>query len=167
MDKIKTDRLTIRPYRKADGDFVVSALNNLDVSRWLSAVPHPFEVADLKILGPDGQSRWPNLAAIEDESGMIGGIGGGEQLGYWLTPNAHGKGYGSEAAKAMVHYSFAKTATDRIVSGYFLGNQASKRILTNLGFAVFQEKLAMCKALGKELPVVKLELTRAQWEARQ
>jgi len=167
MDKIKTERLTIRPYRKADGDFVVSALNNLDLSRWLISVPHPFTHADLKLFGPKGESRWPDLAAIDAPEGQAGAISFGSKLGFWLHPNAHGKGYGSEAAKAAVDHSFNHLNVDAIEAGYLVGNTASAKILAKLGFELLRQDEAHCQALGRKMPACGLELSRATWELHQ
>lgn len=167
MDEIRTDRLRLRPYTASDRDAVVAGLNQIAVSRWLAKIPHPFTHDDLKLVGEDGASRWPKLAAIEHEGAVIGGIGGGETLGYWLVPEAHGRGLGFEAAWSMVDYSFRHLAIERIASGVFEGNPASARILEKLGFAETGKGEEMCTALGRELPHTTYALTRDAWEARQ
>lgn len=167
MDRIETERLVIRPYTRDDADFVVAGLGNLDVSRWLTPIQHPFTHADLKLFGPDGESRWPDLAAIEGPSGAIGGIGGGGHLGYWLLPAAQGQGFGTEAARAMVDYSFQNRDIERIEAGCFQDNPASICILNKLGFVVVAETPALCRALGEKRAAWSLELSRSRWEARR
>ena len=163
---ITTERLLLRPHRAEDGDAVVALLNNLDVTRWLAKVPHPFTHADLRIVNTDGSSRWPNLVAITWDGALIGGISGGH-LGYWLGQDYWGQGFGYEAARAMRDYQFDVVGVDALVSGYFEGNTASQRILTKLGFVETDRNMLFNTALDRKAPNVDMELARATWEARQ
>jgi len=165
-DCITTKRLTLRPLTAADGDAIVPILNNLDVSRWLVPIPHPFTHGDLRIVNPDGSGRWPDLAAIDLDGTLIGGIGMGARLGYYLAPEFWGHGLGKEASQAAVHHSFATLGMGAMHAGYFDGNEASRRILTGLGFSETSRGPALCAALQQERLSVSVTLTRAAWVAR-
>ena len=119
MACIQTARLTLRPFVETDGPKVVSILNDFDVSKWLHRVPHPFTKKDLRILGPKGVSRWPDLAAIECDGTLVGGITTNDHLGYWIDPKCHGQGFATEAARAMVDYTFGRLGCDTLDSGFF------------------------------------------------
>jgi ribosomal-protein-alanine N-acetyltransferase len=55
------------------------------------------------------------------------------ELGYELEPRHWGKGYASEAARAMVAYGFEALELDRVFA-YTLGeNEASWRLMKRLG----------------------------------
>ncbi len=162
---IKTERLMLRPYTAADAPYVVACLNNFDVSRWLSSVPHPFTADDLRLFTLKGESRWPNMAAITLSGEFIGALGTGGGLGYWLKPEFWGRGIISEAAAALVDFYFENTSEEQLKAGHFIGNAASARVLAKLGFVEVARDTQPCAAQGRDLPHVALVLTRQTWKA--
>jgi RimJ/RimL family protein N-acetyltransferase len=166
-DQIVTDRLVIRPYRAEDATAVVTYLADFEVSKWLAKIAHPFTMADLRLTQPDGSSRWPDGGAITQDGALIGGISATpEHFGYWIGPPFHGRGFATEAGRAMVDRLFQETDAPQIVSGYFEGNAASRRVLEKLGFAEVTRNLQFSEARGAEVPNVEMRLTRATWERR-
>lgn len=55
-------------------------------------------------------------------------------LGYILHPEHHRKGYGSEAAAALVDWLFAERGTRAVYAGVYEPNSASRKLLERLGF---------------------------------
>jgi len=161
---IKTERLVLRPYGDADASRIVACLGNLEVSRWLATVPHPFGYDDLRITTPEGKSRWPNVAAITLQGELVGAVGTGGGLGYWLMPAFWGKGIASEASVALVDFYFQNTSQDHLTAGYFIGNTASAKVLAKLGFVEVAQDTHPCAALGRDLPHVSMLLTRSNWQ---
>ena len=51
-----------------------------------------------------------------------------------MDPNYQGKGYATEAAKAMIKYMFEKVKIEKISSGAVKDNIASCKIFEKLGF---------------------------------
>ena len=166
INEIITKNLLIRPLTAADGDAVVPILNLLEVSRWLVPIPHPFTHSDLRLTDDDGTPRWPSLAAITFQGRLIGGIGMGARLGYYLHPDFWGRGFAKEAATAAVNASFKEFENNEIESGYFVGNAASGRILNGLGFQEIERKDIHCKALNAARASIEMKLTKADWQAR-
>ena len=78
--------------------------------------------------------------AVQLDGRMIGlvDIDGIDQedghLGYWLERSAWGRGYGLEAARAVVHFAFQVVRLSRLRAAHALDNPASGRVLTKLGF---------------------------------
>ncbi|XAS69642.1 GNAT family N-acetyltransferase [Micrococcaceae bacterium Sec5.7] len=56
-------------------------------------------------------------------------------LGYVLHPDQHGKGYGREAAAAMLHWLFSNRDIRTVYAGVYEPNTASRNLLESLGFA--------------------------------
>lgn len=166
-DAITTERLVIRPFEAADGDVVIAGLDDFDIVRWLATPPYPFTARDLRLTNDDGSSRWPELGAISRDGEMIGVISGQPHLGFWLLREWWGQGFATEAARAMADRIFTATDVQKIASGYFEGNLASQNVLGKVGFRETAWAPHFCRARGKELPHVALELTRQDWEARQ
>ena len=154
---LRTARLTLRPVAAADETAVVTHLNNLAISGWLARVPMPYTPADFHEFA--NQIAYPGETfTIADAQGFVGIIGAGFELGYWLAPRAHGLGYATEAARAVLEMQFAHDEST-VAAGYFEGNAASARVLAKLGFVETGRSLKHCRALGQDRPHVDLLLT--------
>ncbi|MBC8037174.1 MAG: GNAT family N-acetyltransferase [Rhizobiales bacterium] len=98
---------------------------------------------------------------------LCGGIsyemGESVELGYWLAEMEWGRGFGSEAARAMTDHAFEAAGHECLVASYRIGNEASKRILEGLEFQPRTEKRMFSKAIGGEVTVMHMELNRAKW----
>lgn len=163
-DEIKTARLRLRPPMAADRELVVEGLNDLAVSGWLARVVHPYSTADFDAYFPQARAAFNYV--IEDEAGFAGCISLNPHIGYWLSPPAQGRGYATEAARAILAAHFAVDA-DAVVSGFFEGNDRSAHVLTKLGFVETGRGLQMCLAFGAERAHVDLVLTRSDFIAAQ
>lgn len=163
---LQTARLVLRPVVASDGHAIVTAIDDIEISGWLSTVPHPYTVVDfhhfLQEIAKPGETF-----ILEDQQGFAGVVGleGGE-LGYWLAPRAHGLGYATEAGRAVLNAHFEESG-GTVISGYFEGNTRSARVLHKLGFAETGRRPRHCAALRTDRPHVDLILTRAAWEAQR
>jgi RimJ/RimL family protein N-acetyltransferase len=56
------------------------------------------------------------------------------EIGFHLRKKYWGMGYAFEAAKAVIDYSFDALKADKLYAGHHPQNEASKKLLTKLGF---------------------------------
>lgn len=56
------------------------------------------------------------------------------ELGYWLDPDHHGRGYTSEAAALLLDHGFEQMGLHRVYAHVFAFNDPSRRLLEGLGF---------------------------------
>jgi RimJ/RimL family protein N-acetyltransferase len=160
---LETARLRLRPVVASDEATVVAAINDLAISGWLSQVPHPYTALDFDAFLTD--IAYPTETfVIEDATGFAGIIGAGFELGYWLIPRAHGQGYATEAARAVLDMQFAHDEST-VAAGYFEGNKRSARVLEKLGFTEIGRSLKPCRALNQSRPHIDLMLTESQFLA--
>ena len=61
------------------------------------------------------------------------------EIGFHLRKKYRGRGYASEAAKAVIGYSFDTLKADKLYAGHHPKNEASKKILNKLGFQYIGE----------------------------
>ena len=167
---IFTRRLTLRPLTRADIPPLVEMLDDFEVARWLTVVPHPYTRDDAREFLRFLEGADPLEAlGIEAGTGLVGvvGISGGGtgSLGYWLGRVHHGKGYMSEAARALVGHYFATRDADHLTSGYFENNAASARVLKKLGFISNGHERVKSVAQDMEVLLKKVILPRELWEA--
>jgi RimJ/RimL family protein N-acetyltransferase len=158
--QLQTARLMLRPIAGHDESAVVAALNDIAVSGWLQPVPYPYFPTDFQQFQTEYAVPGETYA-IDDAQGFVGIIGIEDRtLGYWLAPRNHGKGYATEAARAVLAEHLAQDSND-ILSGYFEGNTRSANVLRKLGFAETGRDTRHCLALGLDRPHVTMRLTRA------
>ena len=161
----QTARLLLRPVVASDEAAVVSAIDDIAVSGWLSVVPHPYTCADfhhfLAEIAVPGETY-----VIEDPSGFAGIIALTDRvLGYWVAPRAQGLGYATEAGRCLVAAHFAQ-GVEPLVSGYFEGNVRSAKVLAKLGFVETGRDRKTCVARRAELPHVVVELSAERFRAQ-
>ncbi|SPF76307.1 Putative ribosomal N-acetyltransferase YdaF [Aliiroseovarius pelagivivens] len=167
--QIKTERFTLRPLTPGDGDQVVELLDDIEVARWLTVVPHPYTRRDfdgfldyLTTTNPFGG------LAVDNGNEVLGVVGIDPTLGFWLGRKHHGRGVMREAASALISHVFETTDLDQIGSGHFPENHASRAVLTGLGFRdTGKTENAHCVSRDCDEILIKLSLSRADWEARQ
>lgn len=160
---IETARLILRPLDMADVEDMTRLIGDIEVSRWLTVVPHPYGLADARQFIGNIAGVWDR--AIEIEGAFAGVVGLSNQLGYWLGRPYWCKGYMSEASKAAVA-SWFEDGGRNLGSGYFVGNEGSKRILSGLGFKPTVIEPTVSVATGIKTPMQKMALKRADWLAR-
>jgi RimJ/RimL family protein N-acetyltransferase len=164
MDKvIRTDRLVLRPLVDADAPGIARLIGTLDVSRWLTVVPHPYSEQDARDFIRDFASDW--RFGIEIAGEIAGVIEIANSLGYWLGQPHWGHGYMSEAAQGIVTAWFSANDTP-IKSGYFTDNARSGAVLRKLGFRPGAVIAEHSLAQGRDVALQQMQLSRADWLAR-
>jgi RimJ/RimL family protein N-acetyltransferase len=119
--ELKTERLTLRPWRVEDAEDALSIYGDSGVAHWLS--PAMDSVPDLAAMRlvlqqwiaeddrlPAPAGRW----AIEREGRVVGGAillplppdGDDLEMGWHLHPAAWGKGFAVEAGRALARWAF-------------------------------------------------------------
>lgn len=164
---LRTPRLTLRPLEETDCDAVFDGVSNHDVIRWLGRIPYPYGREDAAAFIARVRRGELRAWAVEDADGFVGVAGLDEELGYWLARPAWGKGYGFEAAHAVVEQWFSDPAAGDIASGHYNDNDRSRRILWALGFRPVQQRARFARALSQDVMGTDLVLTRDAWEARR
>ncbi|WP_010185181.1 GNAT family N-acetyltransferase [Sphingomonas sp. PAMC 26605] len=163
----RTPRLTLRPGWPEDAPAMAQAVAHESVVTMLSSPPWPYTLGDAEnFLSQPRAVTDPYCLILRHESAypdLIGAIsiterGGGNELGYWLTPSAWGRGYATEAGNAMLDMARHALGLKRLRSSYFLDNPASGKVLSKLGFRRTGEKLLYSAARGTEAPCVTMEI---------
>lgn len=141
----RTKRLTLRPAWPEDAPALAEAIGHESVARMLMRVPFPYSIDDAHAFAVESRAdhapRFLILSHEGDTPTLIGGIAlndfGGEagvELGYWLTPPAWGRGYATEAGRAVLDIARHALPLTRIGAWHFADNPASGTVLRKLGF---------------------------------
>jgi RimJ/RimL family protein N-acetyltransferase len=149
MPVIDTARLLLRPYTMADLDDLADIRRRPEVMRYLyQDVQGRDEVAEVLHRRATTQTALRSegdglvLAAELREAGrVIGDVSmrwvsethrQGE-IGFTFHPDYHGKGYASEAARAMLRLGFEEAGFHRVEGRCDARNDASARLMERLG----------------------------------
>jgi len=165
----RTKRLTLRPGWPEDAATLAQAIAHESVVTRLSRVPWPYtEDHAREFLNRSRGKRdvWFAILAHEEPTPhLIGGMGihpcvdgEGHELGYWLTPDAWGKGYATEAGRAVLGAARHALGLTRLHARYFLDNPASGNVLRKLGFRVTGNGRLFSLARGHDAECALLEL---------
>lgn len=143
---IETDRLVLRQLTQDDAGFLAETASKPEICRMIARVPTRFPVLAAEIfvtctrLGERTGRCMVRLITSREAGDRLGIIGiddagdGAFDLGYWMAPTAWGRGYVTEAARAMIAAARMRGIA-RLTAGNFLDNPASARVLDKLGFA--------------------------------
>jgi len=162
----RTPRLTLRPGWPEDAAAVTQAVSHESVAMNLSRLPWPYADVDAAewLAMPRGSTdvtlvilvhgpptpRLIGAISLDRESGDV------PELGYWLTPDAWGRGYATEAGHAVLHMARHALGLKRVRSRHFVDNPASGRVLGKLGFRETGRGATFSRARGREVASVML-----------
>jgi RimJ/RimL family protein N-acetyltransferase len=168
MTALHTPRLILRPARPDDAPCYALGMSDYEVARWLTPMPWPFTLA----MATDWLRQAPEptperaLFIIEHPSkGLIGCVALAQEFGFWIAKPHWGRGYATEAAKAVIDWHFRASGSDAIVSSAHHRNVASLRVKAKLGFAEIGRDRRFSQPLQVNVEHVLTQLTRTEWMA--
>ncbi|WP_338445212.1 GNAT family N-acetyltransferase [Pelagerythrobacter marensis] len=137
----RSQRLLLRPPWPEDWSEILGGIADESVVRNLARAPWPYRPHHAReFVARPVPPHFPRfVVARADDSAMVGCVGidpAGEvaELGYWIARPYWGRGYATEAGRAVLEIA-RMLGHRRIVASHFLDNPASGRVLRKLGFA--------------------------------
>jgi ribosomal-protein-alanine N-acetyltransferase len=148
MIRTAVEGLILRRWHTADLEPLVRYANNRQV--WLNLkdrFPHPYTEADARawFAHCDARTGEPTSFAIDWHGEAIGGAGLEPladvyrltaTVGYWLGEPFWGRGFATQAVRALTAYAFSTFDLHRLEATVFDWNQASARVLEKAGYAL-------------------------------
>jgi RimJ/RimL family protein N-acetyltransferase len=145
--RLKTERLVPREFEPGDSDALYAIESRPEVARYQSFEPRTRDESRAYVLeASHAAAEEPRLTydlamVLETEARLIGRCGLGitnldlreAVLWYTLHPDAWGRGYTTEAARATVDFGFRTLGLHRIWADCDPENVASWRVLEKLG----------------------------------
>jgi RimJ/RimL family protein N-acetyltransferase len=140
----RTERLLLRPGWSQDAPALFEAIGDERIVRNLATAPWPYRLDHAEaFLATEREAAEPSLLIFLRGTGapeLIGGIGfgprpsGNAEFGYWLRRSHWGRGYATEAGRALLAAARHGLRVKRLDAGHFIDNPASGRVLEKLGF---------------------------------
>jgi RimJ/RimL family protein N-acetyltransferase len=171
---IETPQLVLRPLNVSDLDDIVSTIGDYEVSKMLARVPHPYTrdhaTAYIAFARRNAIARRGIAFGVTLAGRVIGVVGldaipGRNRLGYWFARRHWGRGYATEAVRAVLAYAFGVLGARVVRAGVFVDNPASLHVLAKLGFRRIGLRTSLSLARNERVDHVATVLTRARFRS--
>ncbi|MBQ8381600.1 MAG: GNAT family N-acetyltransferase [Clostridia bacterium] len=148
LPRLETKRLILRPMEAGDAADMFDYARRIDTTRYLLWHPHPSVEYTRSYLAMIGRlyrkGQFFDWAIVEKDSGRMIGTCGFTRLakqhalgevGYVLNPDYHGRGYATEAVRAVIAFGFENLELHRIEGRYMVENTPSRRVMERCGLS--------------------------------
>lgn len=181
---VRTERLQIRPMTPSDVDAMWEWRRLPEVNRWLGLAPATVEAFRERYLDPDrlasmfiveltgenGETTpigdvmirigdgWAQLEVADEAKGVEA------ELGWVLDPRHTGRGYATEAIRAVIDVCVGALGLRRVHAGCFADNEPSWRLMERLGMRreEFSRKTALHRS-GEWLDGLNYGILAEEW----
>ena len=175
MITMETDRITLRPWRDSDAETLFKWASDPDVGPRAGWAPHKSVEESLEIIRTvfnDVLCTW--AIELKETGEAIGAMGYGPScecdlparegeplIGYWVAKPYWNQGICTEALRLMLDHIRQTTDIKSLISGHFVDNPASGRVMEKCGFiptgeTCIDEKQYQGK--GRPIRVLRLEI---------
>jgi RimJ/RimL family protein N-acetyltransferase len=170
---LETSRLQLRAPSLGDAKLVASLANDRRIAENTARIPHPYRRADAEDFinaANRGSSETVFLVMLRDGP-VIGACGfitadrEAPEVGYWLGTKFWGKGYATEAVRAVIDHAFTDLDCEALQSAARVTNPASRRVLEKCGFQWTGAGLLRIRALNSSAPIDRFRLDRRLWKS--
>lgn len=174
--RLQTKRLWLRWPRLSDAAAIERYCSNWEVARHTARIPHPYPegsaerfvyaAREANALGRDLTLVLTLIAAPRQAVGAVSLERRGTDrltLGYALAPEVWGRGYASEAVRAVVNAAFKLSSVAEMEASVQAENAASRRVLEKAGFSHVGRGMRGAPARGAMIACDAFAYTRADW----
>ncbi|MGH2540955.1 MAG: GNAT family N-acetyltransferase [Actinomycetota bacterium] len=147
-----TERLVLRRSRPEDAEPISAYRSDPNVNRyqgWDRTDPEDIraEIVEMESRGPGGAGGWVQFTVEERDGGpLVGDVGisavdgepGVAKIGYTIAPAFQGRGYATEAVRALVDYAFETLGPERVRAFAAAENIPSLRVAENVGLRLVE-----------------------------
>ena len=166
---LATERLVLRAPRRSDVKVIAALVNDRRIAANTARIPHPYGVDDAEQFIASINKREGEACFVITLDGVPIGVCSvdlredGPELGYWLGVPYWGRGFATEAARALIDHAFGDLEHDTLISGARVNNPASRRVLEKCGFQWTGVRLSRIRAINSAAPIDRFRLDRGLW----
>ena len=169
---LETERLMLRRPTLADVKAIARLADDRRIAENTRRLPHPYSQDHaIEFVRATADDNRGTVFLVENNFVPIGMVGvdwsesDAPELGYWLGVAHWGQGFGTEAARAVIDFTFEEFDIEQLISGARVNNPASRNILEKCGFQWSGVELHRFEALGSSTPVDRFRLSRSVWSS--
>jgi RimJ/RimL family protein N-acetyltransferase len=152
FEPLVTERLVLRRSRPEDAGPISAYRSDPNVNRyqgWDRTDPEGIraEIMEMESRAPGGGGGWVQFTVEERDGGrLVGDVGisavdgepGVAKIGYTIAPAFQGRGYATEAVRALVEYAFETLGAERVRAFAAAENVPSLRVAENVGLRLVE-----------------------------
>jgi RimJ/RimL family protein N-acetyltransferase len=172
------DGFRLRPVREDDAARIQEGTAEQEATRWLGHKPAPYTLDDAltyverrKELAASGQCvTW--AIADPDDDRILGTVlwfnwtpGVECELGWWLHPEARGRGLATRAVRLATTHVFETLGVRRVTAFAAMQNTASRRVAEANGFRLYGVERYGAQVRDDWVDMALYDLTISEWEA--
>jgi len=174
---IETNRLILRPFSEADIPEIVRLLGDPAIAATTLNVPYPYSEEDARnwLAFQENERKagagYTFAIARRDDNQLIGAIDirpnarhKKAEMGYWIGKPYWGRGYATEAARAIIRFGFEELGLNRIYATHFTENPASGRVMQKAGMQYEGLMRAYTYKNGQFQDHILYAILREDWE---
>jgi RimJ/RimL family protein N-acetyltransferase len=166
---LATARLVLRAPRRSDVKAIASFANDRRIAANTARIPHPYGIEDAEqFIAAVNKREGEACFVIMLECAPIGVCSvdlreDGPEVGYWLGVPYWGRGFATEAVRALIDHAFGDLEHETLISGARVNNPASRRVLEKCGFQWTGVRLSRIRAINSAAPIDRFRLDRGLW----
>ena len=166
---LETERLTLRAPRPEDVTAIALLADDRRIAENTTRLPHPYGVDDAEhFVATVNQREGEAGFVITLDDTLIGVCGvdpreDGPEIGYWLGAPYWGRGFATEAVRALIDHAFGDLQHETLQAGARVSNPASRRVLEKCAFQWTGVRLSRIRAINSAAPVDRFRLDRKLW----
>jgi RimJ/RimL family protein N-acetyltransferase len=147
---LRTPRLLLRPPEQKDAETLLRLMSDARISTYLAWEPHKSlqETVELITALNSAQASGKGFHWIIENQGNTVGLTSiidvwwqhrcwtlnRAELAYWISPDAQGRGFATEAATAVMKLAFTRLSFNKLRVYHAAENAISGRVVAKLGF---------------------------------
>lgn len=173
---LHTSRLLLRPWLESDASELFRLAKDPDVGPRAGWPPHQSQEESLSVIRNVFSNSTTWAIVLRESDTLVGAIGYGPScdcalpchpnepiVGYWVGKAYWNRGICTEALQAIIHHACTSTTLPSLVSGHFVDNPASGRVMLKCGFVPTGEVCqdgTLHAGDHRDIRVLRLELQR-------
>jgi len=122
---IRTERLVLRAPRFEDAKTIATLVNDRRIAENTLRIPYPYGIADAQAFAASANANSGETVFLitKRDATVLGACGVAErpaappEIGYWLAVPFWGRGFVTEAARAMIDYAFDHLGYEALHAG--------------------------------------------------
>src|SRR5471032_80579 len=131
---LETERLTLRRPTLADVKAIARLANDRRIAENSRRLPHPYSQEHaIEFVRETANDKRDTVFLIESNHTLIGMVGidwrqpDAPELGYWFGIDYWGQGFATEAARAVIDFTFEEFDIEHLISGARVANPSDRK----------------------------------------
>ena len=152
---LETERLMLRRPTLADVKAIASLANDRRIAENTRRLPHPYlQDHAVEFVRAMANDQRETVFLIENNHTPIGMVGidwrqpDAPELGYWLGVEHWGQGFGTEAARAVIDFTFEEFDVEHLISGARVANPVVAQHPGEMRLPVERRRAASLRGAG-------------------